>query len=325
MKSLQTRLLVGVTVVFAGGFLLAALAIYAFSKATMYAEFDEALFATAQALANLTEETDEGVEFELNAGFEEFSRARTPSYFQFWMDGETLARSARLHGCDLEFCPGNVAVPAYQKITLPDGRSGRQVCMTFQPKPDDWDGIDDEGDVGPSEYTSNQPSEDGWAPETDGQQLPLLSNIDSGVLTLTWERPPLHVTVAVARATTEIDRRLSNLLWILPAVGTAITCLSAVVLVLVVRNGLQPVQAAAVAITAIDENSLSDRVPTNRVPIEISPMVSRLNELLSRLEEAFHRERAFSANLAHELRTPLAGLKATPRGSSLARSRYRSM
>jgi two-component system sensor histidine kinase QseC len=41
------------------------------------------------------------------------------------------------------------------------------------------------------------------------------------------------------------------------------------------------------------------------------PIRDRLNDLLSRLREAFERERRFSANVAHELRNPLAGMRST--------------
>jgi signal transduction histidine kinase len=47
------------------------------------------------------------------------------------------------------------------------------------------------------------------------------------------------------------------------------------------------------------------------MPAEIQPIKSRLNDLLSRLEEAFKRERRFTADVAHELRNPLAGIRST--------------
>ena len=47
------------------------------------------------------------------------------------------------------------------------------------------------------------------------------------------------------------------------------------------------------------------------MPHEIAPIVTRLNDLMARLEEGFERERRFSGYLAHELRTPLAAIRST--------------
>jgi two-component system heavy metal sensor histidine kinase CusS len=56
---------------------------------------------------------------------------------------------------------------------------------------------------------------------------------------------------------------------------------------------------------------LSARVPTATLPEEIVPLVQRLNEFLHRLDEAFARERSLTADIAHELRTPVAGILST--------------
>src|SRR5690606_30267603 len=48
---------------------------------------------------------------------------------------------------------------------------------------------------------------------------------------------------------------------------------------------------------------------TGRLPAELVPVATGLNEWLGRLEASFDRERRFSSHAAHELRTPLAELK----------------
>jgi two-component system sensor histidine kinase QseC len=77
----------------------------------------------------------------------------------------------------------------------------------------------------------------------------------------------------------------------------------------VLRRGLQPLAQLGEQAAGIDADSLTTRFPTMGLAAELQPIVSRLNELLARLEISFERERRFSADLAHELRTPLAELR----------------
>jgi two-component system sensor histidine kinase QseC len=89
----------------------------------------------------------------------------------------------------------------------------------------------------------------------------------------------------------------------------------------VVRSGLRPVERLSEQIAAVGSNDLSARLPNSAVPRELLPIVERLNDLLARVDAAFQRERRFTGDVAHELRTPLAGLRAK---LELALSRERS-
>jgi signal transduction histidine kinase len=77
------------------------------------------------------------------------------------------------------------------------------------------------------------------------------------------------------------------------------------------RTILRPLSVLSHGIAAIGPDDLRARLSEAQVPREMQVVPQRLNELLSRLENAFLREKATLANLAHELRTPVAGLRMT--------------
>jgi two-component system sensor histidine kinase QseC len=75
-----------------------------------------------------------------------------------------------------------------------------------------------------------------------------------------------------------------------------------------IGTGLRPLQQLKQEVKQRAANQLEPLAMTD-VPEEVAPLVKSLNDLFSRLEEAFEGERRFTADAAHELRTPLAALK----------------
>ena len=75
-----------------------------------------------------------------------------------------------------------------------------------------------------------------------------------------------------------------------------------------VGRSLAPFSRLARDIAARDPSSLQP-VGVNPIPVEAKPLVNALNALFARLQQAFEREKRLTADAAHELRTPLAGLR----------------
>lgn len=74
-----------------------------------------------------------------------------------------------------------------------------------------------------------------------------------------------------------------------------------------VGRGLLPLGRVTHAVDARHPDAL-DPMPEARLPIEVQPLVQALNRLLKRLAVALDTQKAFVADAAHELRTPLAAL-----------------
>jgi signal transduction histidine kinase len=75
------------------------------------------------------------------------------------------------------------------------------------------------------------------------------------------------------------------------------------------RRALRPLREASEIAEGIGPTRPGVRLPTNEIPREVRPLVSAVNQGLDRLEEGFKAQRDFTADAAHELRTPLSILR----------------
>lgn len=77
---------------------------------------------------------------------------------------------------------------------------------------------------------------------------------------------------------------------------------------LLARSGLRPLREVTQVAASVSAKSLTERIPIESTPAELQQLVLAFNAMLARLEDAFVRLSNFSADIAHELRTPLSNL-----------------
>jgi signal transduction histidine kinase len=109
---------------------------------------------------------------------------------------------------------------------------------------------------------------------------------------------PVRVRENLARAAAE--RVVIPLILLLPIMIVAVAW--------IVSRGLLPLRYVTAEVQRRDVRSLRP-LGSENLPREIEPLVGELNRLLARLQEAFATQRAFIADAAHELRSPLTALR----------------
>ena len=92
--------------------------------------------------------------------------------------------------------------------------------------------------------------------------------------------------------------------------GTLSALIFALAGAVAVRSVLKPIRIAEKAARRVGGRNLSARLPEEHMPAEIKPLVQAVNGVLHRLERSFHEQERFIANAAHELKTPLALIRA---------------
>lgn len=140
------------------------------------------------------------------------------------------------------------------------------------------------------------------------------SNVHAGgklfsLIATTQELPGARYTLQVAQDRS-LDATFMKEFGVLLAAVLAIGSLAAALIAITVtRRGLRPLAAMTRALQRTGPHHLTERLHTTSWPRELQPLAQGFDEMLERLDDSFTRLSQFSADLAHELRTPIANIR----------------
>jgi two-component system heavy metal sensor histidine kinase CusS len=114
------------------------------------------------------------------------------------------------------------------------------------------------------------------------------------------------VQVAQDRSSDERVERNFAVLFIILLAGSVLA--SALIAMTVTKRGLRPLREMTQSLGRIGPTHLKERLSPADWPGELKPLAIAFDDMLRRLDDSFTRLSQFSADLAHELRTPIANM-----------------
>ena len=131
-----------------------------------------------------------------------------------------------------------------------------------------------------------------------------LFSLVSAIVPANGERYVLQV--GQDRSADENFNREAGLLFVVTVAASIFA--SAIIARSATARGLRPIAEITRSLQRIGPTRLSERVAPAEWPQELQPLAEAFDEMLNRLEDSFTRLSQFSADLAHELRTPVANI-----------------
>lgn len=163
------------------------------------------------------------------------------------------------------------------------------------------------GDIPPPEH----------APDPERGLVPVRQR---GDLREAWISTPRGDRVVVGCSTAAHRAALRRLALVLAGGSTAVLLAGWFLGWWIIGRALRPIRAIGATAAGIARGDLSQRIPESESASELGQLTAVLNATFARLDEAFAQQRRFTANAAHELRTPVTVLL-TQAQSTLTRAR----
>lgn len=275
-KSIKQRTIASTLIAWTIVQLLGSLLLYFHLKGVMYQSFDKDLSEHSISLISMIREIPESGELDME--WLEVETYDPPNY----VEGRDYLEVANARTGYVYHKSGSVTgehlkpqdTPQIYPVYLPDNQVARCISVVFTP--------------------AIEKSEIHKAAATDGSNS---------------THQPKSLVIYLATKDTVLPE-LSSLKIQLITTWLGGVILGSLIISLVVGRNLKPLDQLKEKIETLDALSLGKRITLDRETTELSAITQAMNALLQRVDDAFQREKVMSSNVAHELRTPVAGLMA---------------
>lgn len=255
-------------------------------------EFDQRLVIKSQSLIALFEiEEGEAIIDEYEKVHPQFVSANDAEYFQFTdFNGVMLANSLSMPPEKKLISTDNRNNKPFSNIELPDKRRGRVMRSLFLPTFEVTPGGDGIEEI-----------------KLDPEILPWVPDQPDASTQQRNDRPMVILNIAISREPLDQVVMQVHLLLILSGLLTM-----AIITYLArrqINETVKPLGLVTEQISSLDPLQLDQRIQVPAPVMELHLLVNQFNSLLDQVEGNINRERRFSGDVAHELRTPLAELR----------------
>lgn len=266
-------------------FTAASLAIGLFMHSRLLQDFDHVLRTKAEAIVAMVERRGNMIEIEVtDKDMASLGLKDKPDYFLLIFQNGSLAVGGDLPSWgDPPVTTLSAGWSDFRDLRLPNGRRGRVFRMVFRPRVEDPANLEALVDKG-----------QGW------HWIPIPAGLDPA---------SALAGLAIARGRDSLDTLLVSMYSMLGAVNVLLLGAVVVFVRSSVRRGLEPLRAINDQLGSMSSDNLDRRVFTPHPPHELQAIIGTMNSLLDRLQVGLERERRFSSDAAHELRTPIAELR----------------